>query len=125
MGGGLITPLAPRLDLRRSSDRALRIMLRGQRLKLLELGFLENFSRRQSPLTLRCAGIVSGLMRRLEAGLQRLDFHLAELHHALVIHDALVVLDTVAVLQGDPSAGEFGVLRGIDGFLPVEDHGER
>jgi hypothetical protein len=121
MGGGSIRPFAPDLDVRRWSDPTLRIMPRGQQLKLLlEFKFLA-MNNLPAPCGARGLSVAYAV---LDAELQRLDFHLAELHHALVIDDAFVVLEAQSVLQGNPTARELGVLRGIDGFLPIEDHGE-
>jgi hypothetical protein len=108
----------------RASDLAVRIMLWRQRLRRPARRLRGNLSRQAIPSRLTARGDCWRRCDGSEPGLQRLDFHLAELHHALVIHDAFVVLDTLAVLEGDPSAGKLGVLRGIDGFLPVENHGE-
>ena len=52
--------------------------------------------------------------------LQRLDFHLAEFHHAFVAGNALVVLEPQAVLQRDPAARKLGVLCTVNGLLPIE-----
>src|ERR1039458_852557 len=57
--------------------------------------------------------------------LQRLDFHLAKFNHALVAGDAVGVLEPQAVLQRDPSTRKLGVLRAVDGLLPIEYHSER
>src|ERR1035437_8832016 len=57
--------------------------------------------------------------------LQRLDFHLAKFKHALVAGGAGGVLWPQAVLPRDPATRKLGVLRAVDGLLPIEYHSER
>ena len=74
---------------------------------------------------LLCAEDIGPVAQMMELPrLQRLDFHLAEFHHALVVRDALVVLEPQAMLKRDPTARKLGILRAVDRFLPVERHGE-
>ena len=69
---------------------------------------------------MRSSGLYDNRLRPSAPGLQRLDFHFAEFHHAPIVRDALVVFHPQPCCERDPAAGNFEILRAVHCFLPVE-----